>query len=403
LEPIRLLIADDDPIFIKSLVKSLTSDSGIDIVGIAGDAPETIRMAVELQPDVVLCDVSMPGGGGPVACVGIRESAPTSRVIAHSMYDDRGAVMHMVRAGAIGYVLKGSPRDLIVSTLDRARNGEASLSGQVASLVVNELSATLRDHEREAERRRQDLAAIRRLAGGEGVEVRLEPIIDLVLDSPVGVEGIPWRPAVVGVEGETLESWMVTATSVGYGAELDLALARLCLAKLEEVPPWAWRAIKVAPTTLMDPAFAESLLTQTHGTVCLEVGDWPAADYDQFRRALDRVRGPKVTLAVDGLGSSGSALRQMAELRPDFVKLHPWVMERGLHDGFSTELVRTMTTLVTEAGSQLIVCGVHNDAEMETLREFNVRFAQGRNLARVAGPGAYGHDDGGEPPIAIAK
>ncbi|HXA43437.1 MAG TPA: EAL domain-containing protein [Candidatus Solibacter sp.] len=403
MEPIRLLIADDDPIFVKSLIKSLTSDSGIDIVGVAGDAPETIRMAVELQPEVVLCDVSMPGGGGPVACVGIRESSPTTRVIAHSMYDDRGAVMHMVRAGAIGYVLKGSPRDLIMSTLERARNGEASLSGHVASLVVNELSATLRDHEREAERRRQDLAAIRRLASGDGIEVRLEPIVDLGLDSLVGVEAIPWRPALVGVEGETLESWMATASSVGYGAELDFALARICMAKLDDVPPWAWRAIKVAPTTLLDPAFADGLRAQAPETVCLEVGDWPGGDYDQLRRALDQIRGPKVTLAVDGLGSNGSALRQVAELRPDFVKLHPWVMERGLRDGFSPELVKTMANLVTGAGSQLVVCGVHNETEMQMLRDLNVRFAQGRNLVRASGAGPFGQDNGGEPPIAIAK
>src|SRR5258708_39120847 len=122
--------------------------------------------------------------------------------------------MDRVGGGGIGYVLKGSARDLIFSPLDRARNGEASLSGQVASLVVNELSATLRDHEREAERRRQDLAAIRRLASGDGIEVRLEPIVDLGLDSPVGVEPIPWRPSLVGVGWDTLESWMATAASV---------------------------------------------------------------------------------------------------------------------------------------------------------------------------------------------
>jgi EAL domain-containing protein (putative c-di-GMP-specific phosphodiesterase class I) len=192
---------------------------------------------------------------------------------------------------------------------------------------------------------------------------------------------------------------MATATSVGYGAELDLAMARLCLAKLDDVPPWAWGAIKVAPTTLMDPAFAESLLARRHGVVCVEIGDWPDGDYEQLRRVLDRLR-PKVTLAVDRLGNNGSALRQIAELRPDFVKLHPWVMERGLRDSFSPELVRTMANLVTDAGSQLIVCGVHNDAEMETLRGFKVRFAQGQNLARATWPE---HDDGGEPPIAIAK
>src|SRR5258708_32808691 len=112
--------------------------------------------------------------------------------------------MDRVGGGGIGYVLKGSARDLIFSPLDRARNGEASLSGHVASLVVNELSATLRDHEREAERRRQDLAAIRRLASVDGIEGRLEPIFARGLATMVRAETVPWpRAAVVGESAVT--------------------------------------------------------------------------------------------------------------------------------------------------------------------------------------------------------
>src|SRR5258708_22636650 len=111
--------------------------------------------------------------------------------------------MDRVGGGGIGYVLKGSARDLIFSPLDRARNGEASLSGQVASLVVNELSATLRDHEREAERRRPDLAAIRRLPSGDRIDVRLEPHLDPALDRLVRVEAFAWRPARDGGERAT--------------------------------------------------------------------------------------------------------------------------------------------------------------------------------------------------------
>ena len=401
MEALRLLIADDDPVLIKNLVKLLTVEPGIEIVAIANDAPEAIRLAVEHQPDVALCDVSMPGGGGPVACVGIREAAPTTRVIAHSMYDDRGAVMHMVRAGAIGYVLKGSPREQIVSTLERARNGEASLSGHVASLVVNELSASLRDHEREAERRRQDLATVRRLADGEGIEIRFEPIVDLADQHPVGVEAVPWRPAVVGA-GETLESWVATATSVGYGAELDLGLARLCLAAVEAAPAGTWLGVKVSPATLLNPAFASTLRETRSGTVCLEVGDWPAGDYEQLRRALDGIRGPRVLVAVDGVGSSGAALREIAELRPDFVKLHPWVMESGLQDNFTPGLVKSIARLVAGAGSQLIVCGVSDGTQMQKLRDLGVRFAQGRNLAPAIKPASHQDSEQDSPPIALA-
>jgi EAL domain-containing protein (putative c-di-GMP-specific phosphodiesterase class I)/CheY-like chemotaxis protein len=404
LDAIRLLIADDDLPFIDSLVKILTLEPGVEIVGIANDAKEAVRLAVQLQPDVALCDVNMPGGGGPVACVGIRESAPTTRVIAHSMYDDRGAVMHMVRAGAIGYVLKGSRREQIVSALERARNGEASLSGHVASLVVSELAAHLRDQEREAERKRQDLAAVRRLAGGEGLELRFEPIVDLVLETMVGVEAIPWRPSPTGVEGGDFESWQATAASVGFGAELDLVVARLGLAQVAHFPPGVWIGINVAPSTLLDPTFAESLLSNSEAMVCLEVGDHPMTDYGDLRRRLDQVRGPNVKVAVDGVGSSGAALRQLVELEPDLVKLDSWVLRRNPGKSDTFALVETMARLVASMGCQLIACGVNDQSEMQTLRDAGVRFAQGENAAAlVAAPTLGPQGAPGEPPLRIAR
>jgi EAL domain-containing protein (putative c-di-GMP-specific phosphodiesterase class I)/AmiR/NasT family two-component response regulator len=404
LDPIRLLIADDDLGIIEGLLKLLSLEPGVEIVGIAYDAQEAIRLAVQLQPDVALCDINMPGGGGPVACVGIRESAPTTRVITHSMYDDRGAVMQMVRAGSIGYIVKGSPRDQIVSALDRARRGEAILSGQVASLVVNELSAHLRDQEREAERRRQDLAAVRRLASGEGLELRFEPIVDLVLENLVGVEALLWRSSGAGVGGGAFESWVATAARVGFGAELDLAVARLCLAQVDHLPLGTWLGINVAPTTLLDPAFAESMEENSRGMVCLEVGDHPATDYAELRRALDGIRGPNVKVAVDGVGSNGGALRQLVELQPDLVKLDSWVMERNDSDGFSLALVEAMTRLAASIGSQLVACGVHGESEMQTLRDLGVRFAQGQDVAPVViTPPPGPQPEPGEPPVPIAR
>ena len=398
MHPIRLLIADDDLGIIGALVKLLALEPGVEIVGIANDAQEAIRLAVQHQPDVALCDINMPGGGGPIACIGIRESAPATRVIAHSMYDDRGAVMQMVRAGAIGYIVKGSARDQIVSVLDRARKGEAILSGQVASLVVTELSAHLRDQEREAEHKRQDLAAIRRLAGGEGLELRFEPIVDLVLGALAGVEALPWRSSGAGVGGGALESWSATAARVGFGAELDLAVARLCLAQVHQLPPGTWVGINVAPTTLLDPTFADSLRVRSHGLVCLEVGGQTVTDYAELRRALDGIRGPNVKVAVDGVGSSGAALRQIVELQPDLVKLDSWVMERKISGGASQALLEAITRLSAGVGAQLVVCGVQYESEMQTLRDLGVRFAQGQNVPQgMTAPLGSRSGPGGDP------
>jgi EAL domain-containing protein (putative c-di-GMP-specific phosphodiesterase class I) len=311
--------------------------------------------------------------------------------------------MHMVRAGAIGYVIKGAPREQIISALERARKGEASLSGQVASLVVNELSAHLRDQEREAERRRQDLAAVRQLAGGEGLAVRFEPVIDLVLDQLAGVEAVPWRPAEAGAR-DGLESWVSTATSVGFGAELEVAVARFCLARVDDVPAGAWVGINVAPSTLLDPGFLEDLEKGGPATVCLEIGDQSTTDYEELRRALERIRGPRLTIAVDGIGSSGAALRLLSELRPDIAKLDPWVMERQRRDGSGLALVETMARLVTDLGSQLVVCGVRDPAEMHALSGLGVRFAQGRSLAPGFMNATTGPQPGPEdPPLAIAQ
>jgi DNA-binding NarL/FixJ family response regulator len=402
MDPIRLLIADDDEGIIEGLVKLLGLEPGVEVVGIAGDAQAAIRLATQHQPDVALCDINMPGGGGPAACLGIRAAAPATRVVAHSMYDDRGAVMHMVRAGAIGYIVKGSPRDQIISTLDRARKGEATLSGQVASLVINELASHLGALEREGDARRQDLAALRRLAGGEGLEVRFEAIVDLAINTLAGVEAVPSLSPVTGVGGGTLESWVATAAKVGFGGELDLAVARLCLAQVDHLPAGTWIGVNVTPTTLLDPAFAHGLRDMSHGTICLEVAGHAAVDYAKVRRALDGIRGPNVMVAVDGVGGDGAVLRQLAELRPDLVKLDPWVM--GRKDGFTLALLEAMTGLANRMGSQLVACGVHDQSDIETLRDLGVRFAQGENvqslvMTSLAGPSpAPGHT-----PLSVSR
>ena len=383
MDAIRLLIADDDVGIIDGLVKILSLEPGVDIVGIANDAQEAIRLAVELQPEVALVDINMPGGGGPVAAAGIRESSPSTHVIAHSMYDDRGAVMQMVRAGSIGYIVKGSRREQIVGALDRARRGEAILSDQVASLVVNELSAHLRDREQEAERYRQDLASVRRLAAGAGLELRFEPIVDLVLDTLSGFEALPLHPA--GGGRDDFGSLAATAARVGFSSELELGVARLCLERVDQLPPGTWIGINVSPASLLDPALAESVLDRPQGLVCLELSGQPVAtDYVDLRKALDGMRGSGVKVAVDGVGGTGASLRHLVELRPDLVKLDPWIIERDDPDS-TLPLVEAIVRMLDNSGSPLVACGVRGEADMTALRDVGVRFAQGPNVAPQGG------------------
>jgi diguanylate cyclase (GGDEF)-like protein len=117
---IRILIADDDPTIRLTLAALVQREDGFDLVGQAEDAPQAIELAALRRPDVVVLDFDMPGGGGVRAAVEIREAAPTTRIVALSGHDTPAAQLDMSRAGAVGFVVKGSPDEEIVRIIRSA-------------------------------------------------------------------------------------------------------------------------------------------------------------------------------------------------------------------------------------------------------------------------------------------
>ena len=124
------------------LVDLLSSDATIDVVGSAKDANEAIEMAGESKPHVALVDVKMPGGGGARAAREIRTNSPQTHVVALSAYEDR-TVLEMLRAGAVGYLVKGTSADEILRTVRRSIRGQGSLSAEVTADVIHELVSLL--------------------------------------------------------------------------------------------------------------------------------------------------------------------------------------------------------------------------------------------------------------------
>ena len=143
MERIRVLVAEDEEAVREALVDLLTSDAAIDVVGSAKDADEAIEMAASSKPDVALVDVKMPGGGGVRAAREIRANSPQTHVVALSAYEDRRTVLEMLRAGAVGYVVKGTSADEILRTIRRSLRGQGSLSVEVTADVIRELVALL--------------------------------------------------------------------------------------------------------------------------------------------------------------------------------------------------------------------------------------------------------------------
>jgi signal transduction histidine kinase len=143
MERIRVLVAEDEPAVREALVDLLSSDATIEVVGSAKDADEAIEMAAESKPDVALVDVKMPGGGGARAAREIRTNSPQTHVVALSAYEDRRTVLEMLRAGAVGYVVKGTSADEILRTVRRSLRGQGSLSAEVTADVIHELVSLL--------------------------------------------------------------------------------------------------------------------------------------------------------------------------------------------------------------------------------------------------------------------
>ena len=122
-EAIRVVVADDHPLFREGVVTSLQSNPDIEVVGQAADAAGALRVVREELPDLVLLDVTMPGGGISAAAQ-IASACPATRIVMLTVSEDEDDLLAAMKAGASGYVLKGvSARDLasVVRSVAAAR------------------------------------------------------------------------------------------------------------------------------------------------------------------------------------------------------------------------------------------------------------------------------------------
>ena len=139
--PVRVLVADDHPVVRAGLRALLSAEPGLTVVAEAGSGEETVLMARQHQPDVVLMDLRMPGAGGLAAIRELSADQPGVRVVVLTTYDSDGDILPAVEAGAAGYLLKDTPRGTLVSAIFAAARGETVLAPSVAGRLVNRLRA----------------------------------------------------------------------------------------------------------------------------------------------------------------------------------------------------------------------------------------------------------------------
>jgi DNA-binding NarL/FixJ family response regulator len=138
--PVRLLIADDHPVVRDGLAAILGTQVDFEVVGSAGTGEEAVRCALEIEPDVVLMDLEMPGLDGAEAIRRLRAARPGTRVIVFTAFDTDDRIMEAVRAGAQGYLLKGAPREEIFDAVRVVHAGGSLLQPVVAHKLLRQVS-----------------------------------------------------------------------------------------------------------------------------------------------------------------------------------------------------------------------------------------------------------------------
>ncbi len=136
---IRVLLTDDHAILRVGLRAFLERYDDVEVVGEAQDGAEAVRCVQELQPDIVLMDIAMPGMNGLKATQQIRQQYPATRVLILTQHEDRQYVMPLLQAGASGYVLKRALGADLISALRTVAKGGTFLYPSVATTVLEQV------------------------------------------------------------------------------------------------------------------------------------------------------------------------------------------------------------------------------------------------------------------------
>ena len=150
---IRIVLADDHPGVREGLRGMLSGQPDFKVVGEAESGAEAVVLAEQLQPDVILMDLRMPGMDGVAAIEAIRDRMLTTHVLVLTTYDSDADILRAVEAGATGYLLKDTPRQELFRAVRAAAQGESVLAPAVASLLLGRMRTPVEETltEREVE------------------------------------------------------------------------------------------------------------------------------------------------------------------------------------------------------------------------------------------------------------
>ncbi|WP_420631140.1 response regulator [Candidatus Leptofilum sp.] len=144
-DSIRILIADDHPLFREGVAQSLSGEPGFTVVGQAGSGEEAFSLVGELLPDLLLLDVTMPGNGGIATASKVATAWPVVHIMMLTVSEDQDTLLAALKAGARGYVLKGVTARELANAVRVVAGGDIYISPALAGGILFELTANRQD------------------------------------------------------------------------------------------------------------------------------------------------------------------------------------------------------------------------------------------------------------------
>ena len=138
---IKVLLVDDHPVVRAGMDGILSAHDGFDVVGEAENGKDAVRLAAELQPDVILMDLRMPGGDGVTAIKEITAKKGAPHILVLTTFDSDRDIVRAIEAGATGYLLKDTPRDELFRAIRAVAKGESVLAPAVAARLMGRMRA----------------------------------------------------------------------------------------------------------------------------------------------------------------------------------------------------------------------------------------------------------------------
>jgi EAL domain-containing protein (putative c-di-GMP-specific phosphodiesterase class I)/CheY-like chemotaxis protein len=370
-----VLVVDDNPVNVD-LLKSLLKVEGLPRVICETDARRVATILPLVNPDLILLDLHMPHLDGYEVLDAIRDFAagtylPVLVVTADVAPESRNrALAH----GARDFLTK--PLDVTEITLRianllqtrqlyadlRRTVGTNGANGSLDQPLVRDIIQTVID--------------------GRRVAPFFQPVVDIRDHGTVGYEALARfaQPSTRGPAG-----WFHDAHLVGLGVNLEWLAVMQALPFIDAIPADCFMALNMSPATILHLQHEELCPAEVCPQIVIELTEHvPVEDYAALHFALAGIRENGARLAADDLGAGYAGFRHLLALEPDIIKLDISLVN-GIHANRPARaLARAIVAFAADVGAEVIAEGVEAAADLDELRDLEIRWAQGCLLGRPA-------------------